>query len=47
LRDASPGLRLLYLITLFAKNEQVSLSQSERNALAKMINILVEAWIER
>jgi len=37
----------LYLITLFAKNEQDNLSKSERNELAKLVDILVEAWIER
>lgn len=37
----------LYLITLFAKNEQDNLSQAERNALAKLVDILVEAWIAR
>ena len=37
----------LYLITLFAKNVQDNLSKSERNELAKLVDILVEAWIER
>lgn len=37
----------LYLITLFAKNEQDNLSKAERNDLAKLVNILVETWIER
>ena len=37
----------LYLITLFAKNEQDNLNKSERNELAKLVDILVEAWIER
>ncbi|BCB26609.1 toxin RelE [Sulfurimicrobium lacus] len=37
----------LYLITLFAKNEQDNLSKAERNALAKLVDMLVAAWIER
>jgi hypothetical protein len=37
----------LYLLTLFAKNEQDNLSKAERNDLAKLVDILVEAWIER
>lgn len=36
----------LYLLTLFAKNEQDNLSKSERNELAKLVNVLVEVWIE-
>lgn len=37
----------LYLLTLFAKNEQDNLSKSERNELAKLVDILVSTWIER
>jgi len=37
----------LYLITLFAKNEQDNLSKAERNELAKLVDILVAVWIER
>lgn len=37
----------LYLLTLFAKNEQDNLSKAERNDLAKFVDILVEIWIER
>ncbi|MFA6309910.1 MAG: type II toxin-antitoxin system RelE/ParE family toxin [Sterolibacterium sp.] len=37
----------LYLITLFAKNEQDNLSKAERNELAKLVDILVALWIER
>jgi hypothetical protein len=37
----------LYLLTLFAKNEQDNLSKAERNDLAKLVDILVEIWIER
>ncbi|MCX7174931.1 MAG: type II toxin-antitoxin system RelE/ParE family toxin [Proteobacteria bacterium] len=37
----------LYLITLFAKNEQDNLSKAERNELAKLVDILVASWIER
>ena len=56
-RGKSGGVRLiyyyhselmpLYLITLFAKNEQENLSKAERNELAKLVDVLVEAWIER
>ena len=35
----------LYLLTFFAKNEQDNLSKAERNDLAKLVDILVEAWI--
>ena len=37
----------LYLLTLFAKNEQDNLSKAERNDLAKFVDILVATWIER
>jgi mRNA-degrading endonuclease RelE of RelBE toxin-antitoxin system len=37
----------LYLLTLFAKNEQDNLSKAERNELAKLVDLLVEAWIMR
>jgi hypothetical protein len=37
----------LYLLALFAKNEQDNLSKAERNDLAKLVDILVEAWFER
>lgn len=37
----------LYLLTLFAKNEQDNLSKAERNALAKLVDVLVATWIER
>ena len=37
----------LYLLTLFAKNEQDNLSRAERSDLAKLVDILVEAWIDR
>jgi len=40
-------LMLLYLLTLFAKNEQDNLSKAERNELAKLVDLLVEAWIVR
>ncbi len=56
-RGKSGGVRLiyyyhsdlmpLYLLTLFAKNEQDNLSKAERNALAKLVDVLVEVWIER
>ncbi len=37
----------LYLLTMFAKNKQDNLSKAERNELAKLVDILVAAWIER
>jgi len=37
----------LYLITLFAKNEQDNLSKAERNELAKLVDVLIAVWIER
>ena len=39
--DAMP----LYLLTLFAKNEQANLSKAERNELADMVNVLVDIWL--
>ena len=56
-RGKSGGVRLifyyhselmpLYLLKLFAKNEQDNLSKAERNDLAKIVDILVATWIER
>ena len=37
----------LYLLTLFAKNEQANISKAERNELAKLVDVLVQVWIER
>jgi len=37
----------LYLLTLFAKNEQANLSKADRNDLAKLVDVLVATWIER
>jgi hypothetical protein len=37
----------LYLLTLFAKNEQDNLTKAERNELANLVDILVSTWIER
>ncbi|MCP5276929.1 MAG: type II toxin-antitoxin system RelE/ParE family toxin [Thiobacillus sp.] len=37
----------LYLLTLFAKNERANISKSERNELAGLVDILVNAWLER
>lgn len=36
----------LYLLTLFAKNERANLSKAERNALADMVELLVQHWLE-
>ena len=37
----------LYLLTLFAKNEQDNLSKAERSDLAKLVDVLVTEWIDR
>jgi hypothetical protein len=34
----------LYLVTLFAKNEQDNLTTEERNDLAKLVDILISTW---
>ena len=34
----------LFLLTVFGKNEQANLSKSERNALAKLVNVLVKNY---
>ena len=36
----------LYLLTLFAKNERANLSKAQRNALADMVELLVQHWQE-
>ena len=36
----------LYLLTLFAKNERANLSKAQRNALADMVELLVQHWLE-
>ena len=45
--DFHSGAMPLYLLTLFAKNEQASLSKAERNELAGLVDILVSAWLEK
>lgn len=37
----------LYLLTLFAKNEQANLAVGERNSLAVLVNTLVATALER
>lgn len=37
----------LYLLTLFAKNEQDNLSKAERNSMAKLVDVLVATWLKR
>jgi hypothetical protein len=37
----------LYLLTMFAKNERANLSKAERNALADLVDELVQIWLER
>ena len=37
----------LYLLTMFAKNERTNLSKAERNALAGLVDVLVQIWLER
>ena len=34
----------LYLLTLFAKNEQENLTKAERNELGKLVDVLVGVW---
>ena len=36
----------LYLLTMFGKNERANLSKSDRNALSKLVSILVSAALE-
>ena len=37
----------LYLLTVFGKNERSNLSQSERNDLAKLVDLLIENALEK
>ena len=37
----------LYLLTMFAKNERANLSKAEHNALAGLVDVLVQIWLER
>ena len=37
----------LYLLTMFAKNERANLSKGERNALAGLVVVLKQIWLER
>lgn len=37
----------LYLLTIFAKNEQANLTHAERNELAGLVDALVSAWLVR
>ena len=34
----------LYLITLFAKNQQDNLTKAERNELGNLVEILIDVW---
>ena len=34
----------LYLLTLFAKGDRANLTKGERNELAELVGILIEAW---
>jgi hypothetical protein len=36
----------LYLLTLFAKNEKANINKAERNALAGLVELLVQIWLE-
>ncbi len=36
----------LYLLTVFAKNERVDLSQAERNELAKLVEVLIKTALD-
>lgn len=56
-RGKSGGVRVIYyhyderiplfLLTIFGKNEQANLSQAERNALAKLVDLLVTTALEK
>jgi hypothetical protein len=37
----------LYLLTVFGKNEQANLRKSERNQLAKLVDLLVQNALEK
>jgi hypothetical protein len=37
----------LYLLTLFAKNEQANLSHAECNELAGLVDLLIDVWTKR
>jgi hypothetical protein len=36
----------LYMLTMFAENERANLSKAERNALAGLVDVLVQIWLE-
>jgi hypothetical protein len=36
----------LYLLTVFAKNERVDLSQAERNELSKLVEVLIRTTLD-
>ena len=40
------GAMPLYLLTMFAKTERANLSKAERNALAGLVDVLVQIWLE-
>ena len=35
----------LYLLTVFAKSERANLAKAERNALADLVETLVDYWL--
>lgn len=37
----------LYLLTMFAKNDRANLTRAERNELAELVDLLVQAWKEK
>jgi hypothetical protein len=37
----------VYLLAMFAKNEQENLTKAERNELAKLTTLLVQTWEKR
>ncbi len=37
----------LYLITLFAKNEQGNLTKAERNELSLLVDASIQIWLEK
>ena len=42
----STDLMPLYLLTLFVKNEKANINKAERNALAGLVELLVQIWLE-
>jgi hypothetical protein len=37
----------LYLLTMFAKNERENLNKADRNDLARLVDMLVDLWLQK